>query len=297
MPNYAIITRVDSFVIFNKGGSILNLLQAVILGIFQGVAEFLPISSSGHLALLQHLFNIKEGNLFFTEMLHFGTLISIFIVYFNDIVKIVIDMLKLISDLVKRKRISKLTTYQRLGLFIILGSIPTAIIGLTFEDFFEGLYTSILPIGIALMVTGALLYIAEKKSFQDKKVKDMTMLDSLIIGTFQGIAIIPGISRSGSTIVAGLLRGLNKSLATEYSFLLALPATFGAFLLGVIKVFKDGSSVVINFPLVLGVIISAVVGVVSIKILIKLLKRNKLYYFSYYLWIVGAITIISQLLF
>lgn len=275
----------------------MNLLEAVILGVFQGVAEFLPISSSGHLVLLQHLFNIKEGNLFFTEMLHFGTLISIFIVYFQDIKKIIIDILKLMGDLVKGRRINKLTTYQKLGLFIILGSIPTAIIGLTFEDFFEGLYTSILPIGIALMVTGALLYIAEKKSFQDKKVKDMTILDSLIIGTFQGIAIIPGISRSGSTIVAGLLRGLNKSLATEYSFLLALPATFGAFLLGIIKVFRDGTSVVVNFPLVLGVIISAVVGVISIKILIKLLKKNKLYYFSYYLWVVGAITIISQLLF
>lgn len=275
----------------------MSLFQAVILGVFQGVAEFLPISSSGHLALLQWLFKIEEGNLFFTEMLHFGTLISIVIVYFNDIVKIVVDMFKLIGDLLKGRKIKGLTTYQKLGMFIIVGSIPTAIIGLSFEEFFESLYTSIMPIGIALMITGILLWVAEKKSFQNKNVKEMTFLDSIIIGTFQGVAIIPGISRSGSTIVAGLFRGLNKSLATEYSFLLALPATFGAFLLGIRKVVKTGAGAYVSFPLIVGVILSAVVGVISIKLLIKLLKENKLYYFSYYLWIVGAITIISQLFF
>lgn len=182
-------------------------------------------------------------------------------------------------------------------MFILTGSIPTAIIGLLFEDFFESLYSSILPIGIAFIITGFLLYFAEKNSSQNKKLEDMTLADSLVVGTCQGIAIIPGISRSGSTIVASLFRGLNKYLATEYSFLLALPAIFGAFLLGVIDVFKESSSIVmINSPLIVGVILSAVVGVFSIKILIKLLKSNNLHYFSYYLWIVGAITVISQLI-
>lgn len=273
----------------------MNFLEAIVLGVFQGVAEFLPISSSGHLALLQQLFNIKEGNLFFTEMLHFGTLISIFIVYYKDITRIITDILKLIGDILKGRKIRKLTTYQKLGLFIIVGSIPTAVIGLTFEDFFESLYTSIIPIGISLIITGILLYIAEKKSFQNKKVKDMTVTDSIVIGTFQGIAIIPGISRSGSTIVAALFRGLDKSLATEFSFLLALPATFGAFLLGIIKVFKEDSAVIVNAPLILGVVLSTIVGVISIKILIKILKKNKLHYFSYYLWVVGIITILSGL--
>lgn len=273
----------------------MSIIQALILGIFQGVAEFLPISSSGHLALLQHLFDIKEGNLFFTEMLHFGTLISIFIVYFKDIMRIIYEIIILIGNILKGRR-KKLTVHQKLGLFVLIGSIPTAIIGLTFEDFFESLYTSILPIGIAFIVTGFLLFIAEKNTYQNKGIKEMTIKDSLIVGTFQGVAIIPGISRSGSTIVASLFRGLNKSLATEYSFLLALPATFGAFLLGIIDVLKnDSSSVMINTPLIIGVAISAIVGVFSIKILIKLLKNNKLHYFSYYLWIIGVITIISQL--
>lgn len=154
----------------------MSIIEAIILGIFQGVAEFLPISSSGHLALLQHLFDIKEGNLFFTEMLHFGTLISIFIVYFKDIMRIIYEILVLIGDIIKGRR-KKLTLHQKLGLFVLTGSIPTAIIGLTFEDFFASLYTSILPIGIALIITGFLLFLAEKNTYQSKGIKDMTIKD------------------------------------------------------------------------------------------------------------------------
>lgn len=273
----------------------MTLVQAIILGVFQGIAEFLPISSSGHLVILQQLFGIKEGNLFFTEMLHFGTLISIVIVYFNDIIKIVVEFFKILGDGIKNKKFKITNGYQKLGLLIIVGSIPTAIIGLLFEDFFEKLYSSsLLPIGIAFLVTGTLLWIANSKSYENKNVKNMTFLDSVIIGTFQGVAIIPGISRSGSTIVAGLLRGLDRSLATEFSFLLALPATFGAGLLGIIQVVKSGSEIAFTAPLLVGVILSAIVGVLAIKILIKVLKKDKLYYFSYYLWVVGIITIISS---
>ncbi|MGM0395538.1 MAG: undecaprenyl-diphosphate phosphatase [Bacillota bacterium] len=274
----------------------MNWIEAIVLGIFQGVAEFLPISSSGHLALLQYLFGITEGNLFFTEMLHFGTLISIIIVYFEDVKKIILEFLILIGSLISKRKIHELTDHQKLGLLILAGSVPTAIIGLTFEDFFESLYTSLILIGIALMVTGLLLWFAEKKGSEHKDIQKMTFLDSIIIGTFQGMAIIPGISRSGSTIVAGLFRGLKKPLTTEYSFLLALPATFGAFLLGIIKVIRGGDGVIVNMPLIVGVILSTIVGVISIKALIKILNKNKLHYFSYYLWVVGTITIISQLI-
>ncbi len=273
----------------------MNFLEAVILGIVQGVTEFLPISSSGHLAVLQSFFGITEGNLFFTEMLHLGTLISIIIVYFKDIKLIVIDFIKLIVNILKRKR-QKLTKHQKLGLLIIAGSVPTAIIGLSFEDFFESLYTSLLPIGISFIITGMLLWIAEKKSKTFKDVKDMTFLDSILIGTFQGLAIVPGISRSGSTIVMGLFRGLKKPLATEFSFLLALPATLGAVLLGLIKVSRGKANAVINFSLIIGVVLSCIVGVLSIKALIKILNKNKLHYFSYYLWILGAFITITQLI-
>lgn len=265
--------------------------EAIVMGIFQGIAEFLPISSSGHLALLQYLFDIKEGNLFYTEMLHFGTLISIFIVYFKDIARIIYEFIALIGSVIKGKRAHKLTKHQWFGLIIIIGSIPTALIGLTFKDFFESLYTSIIPIGAAFIVTGFLLWIAEKKGNEGKDVKDVKLLDAILIGIFQGIAIIPGISRSGSTIVGGLFRGLKKPVATEFSFLLALPATFGAFLLGM-KDVAEGGGAFINGPLVLGVALSAVTGVFAIKALIKLLNNNKLKYFSYYLWVLGILTIV-----
>lgn len=273
----------------------MTLVQAIVLGVFQGIAEFLPISSSGHLVILQHFFGIKEGNLFFTEMLHFGTLISIVIVYFNDIIKIIVEFFKMLGTGIKNKKFRITNGYQKLALFIIIGSIPTAIIGLLFEDFFENLYSSsLLPIGIAFLVTGALLWIANNKSYESKNVREMTVLDSLIIGTFQGIAIIPGISRSGSTIVAGLLRGLDRSLATEFSFLLALPATFGAGLLGIIDVIKTGSETTFDGPLIVGILLSTIVGIFAIRFLIKMLKKDKLHYFSYYLWIIGIITIFSH---
>ena len=265
--------------------------EAIVMGIFQGVAEFLPISSSGHLALLQYIFKIKEGNVFFTEMLHFGTLLSIFIVYFKDIARIIYEFFGLIGTILKRKKITRLTKYQWFGMLIIVGSIPTAIIGLSLKDFFESLYTSIVPIGIAFIVTGFLLWFAERSGGEGKDVRDVKLIDAILIGIFQGIAIIPGISRSGSTIVGGLFRGLKKPVATEYSFLLALPATFGAFLLGMKDVVEGGEAFV-NGPLILGVILSAVTGVFAIKALIKLLNRNKLKYFSYYLWTLGVLTII-----
>ena len=275
----------------------MTLVQAIILGIFQGITEFLPISSSGHLVILQHFFGIKEGNLFFTEMLHFGTLISIFIVYFNDIINIIIEFFKMIGDGIKNKKFRIKNNYQKLALLIIIGSIPTAIIGFLFEDFFEKLYSSsLLPIGISFMITGILLWIANKKSHENKNINNMNFLDSIIVGVFQGIAIIPGISRSGSTIVASLLRGLDRDLATEFSFLLALPAIFGAGLLGIVDVIKTGSEVAFNTPLLIGVLLSTIVGIFAIKFLINILKRDKLHYFSYYLWIVGLITIFSYFL-
>ncbi len=275
----------------------MTLAQAIILGIIQGIAEFLPISSSGHLVLLQHFFGIKEGNLFFTEMLHFGTLISIFIVYFNDIINIIVEFFKMIGSWIKNKKITIKNGYQKLALLIIIGTIPTAIIGILFEDFFETLYSSsLLPIGISFIITGILLWIANKKPYENKNIKNMGFFDSIIIGIFQGIAIIPGISRSGTTIVAGLLRGLDRNLATEFSFLLALPAIFGAGLLGIVDVVKTGSEMAFTTPLLIGVILSAVVGVFAIKFLISILKKDKLYYFSYYLWFIGIITIISNFL-
>ena len=274
----------------------MSYFKAIILGIFQGISEFLPISSSGHLVVLQHLFGIKEGNLFFTEMLHFGTLISIFVVYFDDIIKIIVEFFKMLGKGITNKKFKIENAYQKLAILIIVSSIPTAIIGIAFEETFEKLYSSLKSISIAFIITGFMLWIVDKKAIGNKKIKNMSYSDALIIGTFQGIAIAPGISRSGSTIAGGLFRGLDRNLATEYSFLLALPATFGAFILGIRDVIKTGSEAYFSMPLLVGIIVSSLVGIVSIKVLIKILQNKKLHYFSYYLWIIGTFLLINQLI-
>ncbi|MBC7087312.1 MAG: undecaprenyl-diphosphate phosphatase [Tissierellales bacterium] len=268
-------------------------LEAIVLGFFQGIAEFLPISSSGHLALLQQFFGITQGNLFYAEMLHFGTLLSILIVYFKDIKAIVLDFLKLIISIFKSKKIPTLNSNQKFAVLILIASIPTALIGLIFEDFIESMFSSVLPIGIAFIVTGFLLWFSEKKGNGNKSIENVTVKDSIFVGFMQGLAIFPGISRSGSTIVGALLRDFDRSLATEFSFILSIPAVLGSFLIG-IKGAVENSSVTIELPIFIGVFISAITGIFAIKALIKMLENKKLHYFSFYLWIIGIIVIVSQ---
>lgn len=272
----------------------MTLLQGIILGLLQGIAEFLPISSSGHLALMQKFFNIQEGNLFFTEMLHFGTFLSIFVVYFKDIMLIIIEFINFFIRGFKTKNFVIRNRYQKLAFMILIASVPTAIIGLSFEDFFNSLYSgSIIPIGISFIITGVLLWIGDKGKYKNKDIREMTSKDSLIIGTMQGIAIVPGISRSGTTIVASLIRGLDRETATMFSFLLALPAIFGAGILGIKDALKADLAH-FNPPIIIGMFVAFITGIIALRVLINILKKDKLYYFSYYLWIIGIITILSS---
>ncbi|KNF08877.1 undecaprenyl-diphosphatase [Gottschalkia purinilytica] len=273
-------------------------IQAIILGIFQGIAEFLPISSSGHLVLLQNFFDIKEGNLFFTEMLHVGTLISIFVVYFKDITKLVVEFFAMIAELFRTRKLNFNNEHRILGLMIIIGSIPTGLIGILLKDTFEGFYSSMMVIGVSFLITGLLLWISEKTSSGRKDISSMRTVDAVTIGIFQGLAITPGISRSGSTIVGALFRGLNKESATKYSFLLSVPAVLGAGLLELKDIFISSSSnVAFTGPILLGMALSAVTGIIAIKFLVKLLQKGKLHYFSYYVWILGTFVIVKELFF
>lgn len=274
----------------------MSLFMAIILGIFQGIAEFLPISSSGHLVILQNFFEINQGELFISVMLHLGTLISIVIVFYKDIISIVEAVFRIFSEIFRKKRIILDTEPKILAVMIMVGTIPTGLIGIFFEDFFEVLYDSLLAVGIALIATGFLLMISEKSNSGRKGTKDMTIIDAIIVGAFQGLAIIPGVSRSGSTIVGGLFRGFNTKLATKFSFLMAIPAILGASLLEGIKVITGNNPVVFSIPLLVGILLSTITGVFAIKILIKALEKGKLYYFSYYVWSVGIIVIITQLI-
>ena len=192
-------------------------LQAIILGLAQGLSEFLPISSSGHLALLQYFFGVDaEQVLPFAVLLHLGTLISVFIVYWNDIVELVKELGAVIKDIFTGKglRVNANPT-RRLGFMIIVATIPTAIIGLVFNDLFASLYLSLIAIGTGLVITGAILLIAEKM--------EMKFRHALFVGLMQGVAICPGISRSGSTLFGGLISGLNREFAVKFAFLISIP--------------------------------------------------------------------------
>ncbi len=256
----------------------ISFLQALILGIIQGITEWLPISSSGHLALAQMFFGL-EVPVVFDIMLHISTMFVVLIVFWEEISKI----LKSIFSFNFRDQ------YGKLALFILIGSVPTAIIGFTFRDFFENLFYNLTAIALALIFTGIILFFSEK--FPGKK--KLNTKNSFLIGLAQGIAIIPGVSRSGITISTGLLAGIDKRLVTRFSFLLSLPAIFGAFIFEAKNLAFSGINVSI---LVISMIISFVTGYISLKLLLKLIiKKNKFHLFGYYCFFLGLIILLSLL--
>ena len=280
----------------------MTLLQAIILGIVQGLTEFLPVSSSGHLAITQFILGVPEDRIFFlTVMLHVGTLFSVLVVYWIDLKNIVIEFFKMCMDLIQKKGPGLQNEYRRLALLIIVGTIPTGIMGLLLKDIFSAFYTSQLVIGFSLLITGSLLWFAEKS--QHKKLTDlkplskMTWKNAFAVGVFQGFAITPGISRSGATIAGALFQGINKETATRYSFLLSFPAILAATLLETRDAVSYGMGSVTVPILTVGIIASFLAGVVAIKALINLIKKEKLYYFSFYTWTVGCGVILYALLF
>ncbi|OCL27174.1 undecaprenyl-diphosphatase UppP [Orenia metallireducens] len=253
----------------------MNLFKVIILGIVQGVTEFLPISSSGHLVIFQHFLDIQEG-LTLDVFLHFGTLLAVAIVYWDDIV----GMITLKPE------------YRKLTLYVILGSIPAGVIGILFEDVFEQLFATLRVVGFALLVTGTLLWLSDRVGKETRYLKDLKMSDAWVVGFAQAFAIIPGISRSGSTIVAGLFKGLDRKLAAKYSFLLSVPVIGGATLLQLKDLATVGLVNVTVIELVIGTISSVIAGYFSIKLLLKLINQEKLSIFAYYCWILGLSVIL-----
>jgi len=253
----------------------------LILGVVQGITEWLPVSSSGHLAIIQSYLGLsrEEHSLIFLDiMLHVGTLGVILMAFREDIVKIV----KAVA------RLDFKTEEGRLALFILVGSVPTALIVLVFQSVFESFFESLLAIGVALLVTGFFLFASERR----KNDKELDYLDSLLIGVAQGIAFIPGISRSGVTIATGLLRKVKREAAFRYSFLLSIPAVIGAAIASTITEFRSLSTQDISLSLILfGVITSMVLGYVSFKLLQRMVMKGRFHMFAYYCWIVGAIIV------
>ena len=274
-------------------------IQAIILGLAQGLSEFLPISSSGHLALLQYFFGIDAENVLpFAVLLHLGTLISVFIVYWKDIVDLIKELGAVIKVICTGKglRVNANPT-RRLGFMIIVATIPTAIIGLLFNDLFNALYLSLIAIGTGLLITGTILVIAERMGKSNKGIKEMKFRHAFFVGLMQGVAICPGISRSGSTLFGGLITGLNREFAVKFAFLISIPSILGSVIVEAPDAFKAGMDMSLIGPVLVGVIVSAVAGLIAIKAMIKLVSNKNLMGFSIYTWALGIAVIVYALMF
>lgn len=268
-------------------------LESIVLGLVQGLGEFLPISSSGHLALLQNIFGINPDKvLFFAVMLHLGTLISVFIIYWKDIWELLVELCITIKDLVTGKglRLAE-RPVRKLGVMIIVATIPTAVIGLLFEDFFNGLYLSYVAIGIGFLITGVLMFLAERMSAANKGIERMNFRNAIFVGVLQGIAICPGISRSGSTLVGGLTTGLRREFAVKFAFLISIPSILGSVVLEVPDAIEAGIDPGLFGPIAVGMLVAAVSGFIAIKTMIRIVSDKKLSYFSYYVWVLGICTV------
>ncbi len=274
-------------------------IQAIILGLAQGLSEFLPISSSGHLALLQYFFGIDAENVLpFAVLLHLGTLISVFIVYWKDIVDLIKELGAVIKDICTGKGLrANANPTRRLGFMIIVATIPTAIIGLLFNNLFNALYLSLIAIGTGLLITGTILVIAERMGKSNKGIKEMKFRHAFFVGLMQGVAICPGISRSGSTLFGGLITGLNREFAVKFAFLISIPSILGSVIVEAPDAFKSGMDMSLIGPVLVGVIVSAVAGLIAIKAMIKLVSNKNLMGFSIYTWALGIAVIVYALMF
>lgn len=255
----------------------MNLFEAIFLGIIQGITEFLPISSDGHLVLIPALFNLPEPDLNLVSIAHQGTLLAILVFFYRDLWQIFLAVLEGV-----RQRQPLATTESRLGWYILLGSIPAGVIGILFKDFFEGTYANPAVAAVFLFVTATFLIIGERMLSGRKQLAEMSWQDALVIGVMQIPAILPGVSRSGGTISAALGRGYDRMTAARFSFLLGVPAIAGAGLLALIDLLQvDNLSDQIPF-LLTTFVTSAVVGYAAIYFLLSWLRQRSLYTFAVY---------------
>ncbi|MFH2033375.1 MAG: undecaprenyl-diphosphate phosphatase, partial [Candidatus Margulisiibacteriota bacterium] len=268
-----------------------------LLGVIQGLTEFLPVSSSGHLVLAQKLLGLPV-NLAFDVIVHIATALAVIIYFWSDILEIIkwffVGFYKIIT-----RNMSFRETYNRIAFFkmsilLLAATFFTAVIGFAFKDFFESLFSSTLAVGCFLLLTAALILLAEWIGTGTKGMDRMGLKDAIIIGLAQGAAIAPGLSRSGTTISASLMRGLNRKLAARFSFLLSVPAILGAGLLQAPDIMAASSSQAGVWALVFGGIAAFVSGYLAIKLFMTIIQRTSIRVFAYYCVIVGSIVVLSH---
>ncbi len=295
----------------------MTLLQAIFMGVIQGLTEFLPVSSSGHLALFKILFGVEtDTGMLFDVLLHVGTLIAICTVYYRDIAKMIVEGLCIIRDafcnigiffqnigtFVKHKGGQEMdsghrsyrrivnSSYRKFVMLIIVSTIPTGIIGYVGKDAVANASEILIVPGICLIITAILLFVADLLKSGEKLPKDVTYTNAFLIGIAQGVATLPGLSRSGTTITACLLSGFNRKFAVKYSFIMSIPAILGAMVLEL----KDFSAAVAGTEIVyyiVGMVIAAVIGYICIKVMLFVVGRKRFRGFAIYCLIVGIISI------
>lgn len=285
----------------------MTVVKAIIMGLIQGLTEFLPVSSSGHLGLIKGLTGMEEAGILFDILLHFATLIAICAVFYKDILKLIVEFGGMCRDIVENiaafgknltggrateyaKVISN--PYRRFVLLIIISTIPTGIIGVFMKDIVEYTSGNLLITGICLICTGLILALSDFLAEGDKKLKETGNWDAFAIGVTQGVATLPGLSRSGTTIVAGLLCGLDRKFAAKYSFIMSIPAVLGAL---VLELFDIGTESVTAGDVgcyIVGMVIAAVVGYIALRFIMKLVAGRYFKYFAYYCGAIGVVSII-----
>ena len=277
----------------------MHYLIFVILGIVQGIAEFLPISSSGHLTLFQHFFGLQQADMMLNILLHFSTMIAVWVYYYKDIWEMIREFFGWIGSLFSRKenRGDHVPDGRRMVWLLIIGTLPLVGV-LLIKDTVERLCDRPVFVSCALIVTGCILFLSDRMAKGKKTVRTAKFRDVVFVGIAQALATVPGISRSGTTITAGLVRGFDREFAVRYSFLMSLPAIVGATLLEVVDVLKQPELIDLSLmpAYVLGMVVSGVVGYFAIDLINKLVTKGKFGVFSYYCWIAGAIFLVLSLI-
>jgi undecaprenyl-diphosphatase len=267
----------------------------MILGLVQGITEFLPVSSSGHLVILQNLLGMSEPQVLFDVMLHVGTLMAILIVFRKDVIELIRSGIRILAT---RKLDDQ--PGERMLAAIVVGSVPTAVIGFLFSKHIERMFASITAAGIGLIITGFVLMATawrEDRTESEKEPLDnpVTFIQAVLIGIAQGVAIIPGISRSGATIAGALILGVPRELAARFSFLLAIPAIVGALVLE-LKDYSPAAHSVSASPttgaMLSGTLVAAISGIIALTLLLRIVRRGRISLFAYYCWAVGLMAII-----
>jgi len=277
----------------------MSVWNAIVLGLVQGIAEFLPISSSGHLSIMNNLFDmstIDNGHVFFDVLLHLGTLSSIIVVYWQDLANMFREVLGVVNLGPLAGQRQKHYPSARLFLMIVVATFPMLLV-LPVKDLLDGLFYKNVFIGIMLILTGCALYISDKMVQGSKTGTNITILDAVIIGLCQCVAAIPGLSRSGITVTAGIATGLRRDFAVKFSFLMSIPAVLGANILSLAEAVQKGIDTASVPAYLIGMVAAMISGIMCISVFRRLFDNGKFGGFSYYCWVMGVLAIILSTIF